>query len=65
MEVFKERLEQEFKQSVIITAPNVSYKIRFSNNRLIKFHGTNELNIINPTLWTDTNTFDECLEPIV
>lgn len=65
MEVFKERLEKEFNQSVVITAPNVPYKITLNNQRLIKFHGKSELTIINPTQWPDPVSFDESLEPIV
>ena len=49
MEVFKDRLEKEFDQSVIITAPNVPYKVRFSHPKMIKHHGTNEIIIVNPT----------------
>ena len=49
MEVFKERLEKEFNQSVIITSPNVPYKIKLTNKKLIKMHGKEELTIINPT----------------
>jgi translation elongation factor EF-4 len=50
MEIFKERLENEFKQSVIITAPNVPYKIKFTHPKQIKFHGTDEITVVNPTL---------------
>jgi GTP-binding protein LepA len=49
MEVFKDRLEKEFSQSVIITSPNVPYKIKFTQPRLIKLHGKDELTIVNPT----------------
>ena len=51
MEIFKERLENEFDQSVVITSPNVPYKVKLSQPRLIKFHGgKEELTIINPCL---------------
>jgi translation elongation factor EF-4 len=50
MEVFKERLEKEFDQSVIITSPNVPYKVKLNNQKLIKLHGKDELIIVNPTL---------------
>ena len=50
MEVFEERLEKEFSQSVIITAPNVTYKVKINNPKLIKLHGKDELQIMNPTL---------------
>ena len=50
MEVFKERLEKEFDQSVIITSPNVPYRVKLNNQKLIKLHGADELVIVNPTL---------------
>jgi translation elongation factor EF-4 len=50
MEVFKERLEKEFNQLVIITAPNVSYKMKLNNKKQIKIHGSSEILIINPCL---------------
>ena len=56
---------KEFSQSVIITSPNVPYKLKLSNPRLIKQHGTNELTVINPTLWPDPVTFSESYEPVV
>ena len=42
-----------------------SYKITLSNQKLIKFHGKNELTIINPCLWPDPVSFDESYEPVV
>ncbi len=49
MEIFKERLENEFSQSVVITSPNVPYKIKISQPKLVKFHnGKNELIVVNP-----------------
>ena len=48
MEVFKERLEKEFDKSVIVTAPNVPYKIKLNNKRLIKFHASDEITVLNP-----------------
>lgn len=49
MEIFKERLENEFDQSVVITSPNVPYKIQISQEKLVKFHGgATEITIVNP-----------------
>ena len=56
---------KEFNQSVIITSPNVPYKLSLSNPRLIKQHGKNELTIINPKLWPDPVSFNESYEPVV
>lgn len=48
MEVFSERLEKEFFQSVIITAPNLSFKVKLKNPKLIKVHKSDEIMILNP-----------------
>ena len=62
MEVFKERLENEFNQSVIVTAPNVPYRIKLNNKRLIKFHVTDEITDLNPENVGSTvaSTFGRC-----
>ena len=65
MEVFKERLEKEFDQEVIVTAPSVPFKLILNNKRQIKFHGTNELTILNPEQWPDDYNYEEALEPLV
>ena len=58
MDVFKERLEQEYGLSVIITAPSVMYKIK------IKY--TDEvLCIENPAEFPDAGKIEEILEPII
>jgi hypothetical protein len=36
MEVFNQRLEQEYNANVVVTAPTVPYKARLSSARLIK-----------------------------
>jgi len=47
----KERLENEFKQQVIVTMPNVPYKIKFTSPKLVKLHGgLNEATIYNPLM---------------
>ena len=51
MDIFKERLEQEFKQQAIVTMPNVPYKIKLASAKLVKLHGgLSEIIIFNPTL---------------
>ena len=51
MDIFKERLEQEFKQQAIVTMPNVPYKIKLATAKLVKLHGgLSEIIIFNPTL---------------
>lgn len=38
MEVFNQRLEQEYNASVIVTAPTVPYKAILTSAKLIKVH---------------------------
>jgi len=45
MDVFKQRLEQEYNTSVIITAPSVLYKIRMANGQLVDIENPSEFPI--------------------
>nr|XP_060634451.1 translation factor GUF1, mitochondrial isoform X3 [Anolis sagrei ordinatus] len=65
MEVFNQRLEQEYNASVILTSPTVPYKAVLSSAKLIKQHGTKEITIINPAEFPDKSTVVEYLEPTV
>ncbi|XP_042323362.1 translation factor GUF1, mitochondrial isoform X5 [Sceloporus undulatus] len=65
MEVFNQRLEQEYNASVILTSPTVPYKAVLSSAKLIKAHGTKEIIIINPAEFPDKSTVLEYLEPTV
>jgi translation factor GUF1, mitochondrial len=58
MDVFKERLEQEYGLSVIITAPSVLYKIK------IKYTGE-EIWIENPADFPDPGKIEEIFEPMI
>uniref|UniRef100_A0A2C9KE91 Translation factor GUF1 homolog, mitochondrial n=1 Tax=Biomphalaria glabrata TaxID=6526 RepID=A0A2C9KE91_BIOGL len=40
MEVFNQRLEQEFDASVIITAPNIAFKVKIKGEKNIKQYGS-------------------------
>lgn len=57
MDVFKQRLEQEYNMSVIATAPSVLYKIHFTNGELA--------DIENPSDFPEPNHIEEILEPII
>ena len=57
MDVFKQRLEQEYNISVIITAPSVRFKIRLANNEVI--------DIENPSDFPDPSQIEEILEPVI
>ncbi|XP_048365151.1 translation factor GUF1, mitochondrial [Sphaerodactylus townsendi] len=65
MEVFNQRLEQEYNASVILTAPTVPYKAVLSSAKLIKAHRKEEITIINPTEFPDKSAVAEYLEPTV
>ncbi|KAL0974289.1 hypothetical protein UPYG_G00218340 [Umbra pygmaea] len=65
MEVFNQRLEQEYNASVIVTAPTVPYKAILSSPRLIKEHGREEITIVNPAQFPDRTLVREYLEPMV
>ncbi|XP_008109861.1 translation factor GUF1, mitochondrial [Anolis carolinensis] len=65
MEVFNQRLEQEYNASVILTSPTVPYKAVLSSAKLIKEHKTKQITIINPAEFPDKSTVVEYLEPTV
>jgi len=57
MDVFKQRLEQEYGLNVIATAPSVRYKVSLSN-------GT-EVDIETPSDFPDQNYINDIKEPII
>ncbi|XP_059845106.1 translation factor Guf1, mitochondrial isoform X1 [Hypanus sabinus] len=65
MEVFNQRLEQEYNASVILTAPTVPYKAILLSSKLIKQYGKEEIMILNPCQFPDKHQVKEYLEPIV
>ncbi|XP_056145182.1 translation factor Guf1, mitochondrial isoform X1 [Lampris incognitus] len=65
MEVFNQRLEQEYNASVIVTAPTVPYKAVLSSPKLIKEHGGEEITIVNPAHFPDKSVVSHYLEPMV
>ncbi|KAM9254250.1 LOW QUALITY PROTEIN: translation factor GUF1, mitochondrial-like [Dugong dugon] len=65
MEVFNQRLEQEYNASVILTTPTVPYKAVLSSAKLIKEYREKEITIINPARFPDKSKVTEYLEPIV
>lgn len=65
MEVFNQRLEQEYNASVIVTAPTVPYKAILTSAKLIKEYGQEEITIVNPAQFPDRSVVSEYLEPMV
>ncbi|XP_021118054.1 translation factor GUF1, mitochondrial isoform X4 [Heterocephalus glaber] len=65
MEVFNQRLEQEYNTSVVLTTPTVPYKAVLSSAKLIKEYREKEITIINPAQFPDKSKVAEYLEPLV
>lgn len=57
MDVFKQRLEQEYKVAIIVTSPTVLYKVILNDGE--------EIVIENPSKFPDPVRIKEVLEPIV
>lgn len=57
MDVFKQRLEQEYNMNVIATAPSVRYKLTLTNGK--------EIEIENPSDFPDRNYIDTIFEPMI
>jgi elongation factor 4 len=57
MEVFQQRLEQEYNVSVIATAPNVLYKVKLKNGE--------EIDIESPAEFPDPSAIESVFEPII
>ena len=57
LEIVQERLEREFDQSIIMTAPSVRYRFRLKSGQ--------ELEIDNPQDYPDPAAIEESLEPYI
>lgn len=57
LEIFQERLDREFDQSIIMTSPSVKYLFKLKN-------GT-ELDVDNPHYYPDPSTIEKSLEPYI
>jgi len=64
MEVFNQRLEQEYGAEVIVTVPSVPYKILISGEKNIKKFGR-EMTVNNPSQFPDPFIVEQYLEPMV
>lgn len=57
MDVFKQRLEQEYNQNVIATAPSVRYRLTLTNGK--------EIEIENPSDFPERNYIEKIYEPTI
>lgn len=66
LEVFVQRLQQEYQAEPIITAPSVTYHIRLKPAKsILQKHGSEMLTISNPKLMPEVNHVEEYFEPTV
>lgn len=65
MDVFCQRLEQEFNVSFIVTSPNVPFKVTVTGAKSVKKYGGSEVVVLNPCLMPDPSVITEYLEPMV
>lgn len=57
MDVFKQRLEQEYGVSIIVTSPTVLYKVKLTNG--------DEIVVENPSKFPEVVTIDAVYEPMI
>ncbi|KLO22306.1 MULTISPECIES: translation elongation factor 4 [unclassified Marinitoga] len=57
MDVVRERIEREFELAIILTAPNVVYKVKTKNGEEMEIH--------DPTQFPDQDLLEEVYEPYV
>ncbi|KZC04058.1 PREDICTED: translation factor Guf1, mitochondrial [Dufourea novaeangliae] len=65
MEVFMQRLEQEFGAQPITTIPNVTYKAEIFGAKNIKKYGSNLITFNNPTHFPHVQIVTKYYEPLV
>lgn len=65
LEVFVQRLQQEYQSEPIITAPSVTYQVKIKGAKLIATHGADLIFISNPKLLPDPLQIEEYFEPTV
>ncbi|XP_024222257.1 translation factor GUF1 homolog, mitochondrial [Bombus impatiens] len=65
MEVFMQRLEQEYGTCSIVTTPSVTYKAKIFGKKNIKEYKTDMISFNNPAKFPDTNIVEKLYEPMV
>ncbi|XP_078039644.1 translation factor waclaw [Augochlora pura] len=65
MEVFMQRLEQEYGVEPIVTIPNVTYKAKICGAKNIKNYGGDEITFNNPAHFPNSQIVTELYEPII
>ncbi|XP_046995126.1 translation factor GUF1 homolog, mitochondrial isoform X4 [Schistocerca americana] len=65
LEVFSQRLEQEYGAQAVLTAPSVTYKAKIIGEKNIKHYGGEEILFSNPSHFPPTSIIAELQEPTV
>ncbi|VVC93710.1 unnamed protein product [Leptidea sinapis] len=65
LDVFTQRLLQEYKAEAILTAPSVPYKVKLRGSKLIRQHRSDEIIITNPLQLPEPQNIVEYYEPLV
>lgn len=65
LDVFRQRLEQEFGTEAVLTAPSVPYRVKIFGSKKVKKYASSEVEIRNPADLPDENIVREILEPYV
>lgn len=65
LEVFSQRLQQEYAAEPILTAPSVTYKVKLRPGKHVNKYGSDEIYITNPALLPDPTIVEEYFEPMV
>lgn len=65
MEVFMQRLEQEYGALSIVTTPSVTYKAKIIGKKNIKKYKTDMISFNNPANFPDPHIVEEFYEPMV
>ena len=64
LEVFSQRLQDEYNAQVLITTPSVPYRVRLKK-QCKDSDNLEYTEITNPSLWPTKSTIDACFEPLV
>ncbi|XP_065568704.1 translation factor GUF1 homolog, mitochondrial-like isoform X2 [Artemia franciscana] len=65
MEVFSQRLEQEYGAEVITTVPSVPYKVRLLGEKAIQRHGKNVITITSAAYLPEPSVIADIEEPVI
>ena len=66
LEVFTQRLEDEYDAQVLVTTPSVPYKLTLrEKSPYAKKVGNTEVHVYNPTLWPPSQDIVQAFEPVV